>query len=329
MRTRLAFVGFVFAGLVQSGAILSSARAEPYPLRSITMIVPYPAGGPTDTIARIMSDPMKATLGQSVVLENVTGAGGSIGTGRVARAAPDGYTIGIGHNQTHMINPVIQNLSYDVVKDFEPISLIAETPLWIVAKKDLPANDLNEFVAWLRGGDGKASAGSVGNGGPGDIAGLFFQRQTDTHFQFVPYRGGAPLLQDLLAGHIDLTFGQASTYLPYVRNGQLKAFAVLTPKRWWAAPDVPTLDELGVRGIYASFWHGIWAPKGTPAPVVKTLNDAIKTTLADDSVKQRFKDIGQEIYPVAQQNPAALAAQQKTEIERWWPIIKAAGIKAE
>jgi tripartite-type tricarboxylate transporter receptor subunit TctC len=328
MRTRLAIVGFVLAGLVQAIAV-NHASAETYPLRSITMIVPYPAGGPTDTIARIMSDPLKAALGQSIVLENVTGAGGSIGTGRVARAAPDGYTIGIGHNQTHMINPVIQNLSYDVVKDFEPISLIAETPLWIVAKKDLPANDLKEFVAWLKGGDGKASAGSVGNGGPGDIAGLFFQRQTGTHFQFVPYRGGAPLLQDLLAGHIDFTFGQASTYLPYVRNGQLKAFAVLTPKRWWAAPDVPTLDELGIKGIYASFWHGIWAPKATPAPVVKTLNDAIKTTLADDGVKQRFKDVGQEIYPVTQQNPAALAAQQKTEIERWWPIIKAAGIKAE
>jgi tripartite-type tricarboxylate transporter receptor subunit TctC len=330
MRPALAVIGLLIsASLVKTDATLHGAGAEPYPLRSITMIVPYPAGGPTDTIARIMSDPLKAALGQSVILENVTGAGGSIGTGRAARAAPDGYTVAIGHNQTHVINAAIQNLSYDVVKDFEPVSLIAETPLWIVAKKDLPADDLKEFVTWLKSGDGKASAGSVGNGGPGDIAGLFFQRQTDTHFQFVPYRGGAPLLQDLLAGHIDFTFGQASTYLPYVRNHQLKAFAVLTPKRWWAAPEVPTLDELGVKGIYAAFWHGIWMPKGTPVPIVKAFNEAIKAALADDSVKQRFKDVGQEIFPVERQNPSALAAQQKAEIERWWPIIKAAGIKSE
>jgi len=306
-----------------------SAAAQSYPLRSITLIVPYPAGGPTDTIARVMADPLKASLGQSIVIENVTGAGGSIGTGRVAHAAPDGYTVVIGHNQTHVINAAMQNLNYDVVKDFEPVSLIAETPLWIISRKDLPANDLQQFVTWLKAGDGKASAGAVGIGGPGDIAGLFFERETGTHFQFVPYRGGAPLLQDLLAGHIDFTFGQASTYLPYVRNGQLKAFAVLTPKRWWAAPDVPTLDELGVKGIYASFWHGMWMPKGTPEPIIRTFNDAIKATLADDGVKQRFKDIGQEIFPIQQQNPAALAAQQKAEIARWWPIIKAAGLKAE
>ena len=326
MRPRLAVIG---CSILASLIVANAAQAESYPLRSITMIVPYPAGGPTDTIARVMSDPLKAALGQSVILENVTGAGGSIGTGRVARAAPDGYTVIIGHNQTHVINAVTQNLSYDVVKDFEPVSLIAETPLWIVARKEIPANDLNEFVAWLRAGDGKATSGAVGIGGPGDIAGLFFQKQTDTHFQFVPYRGGAPLLQDLLAGHIDFTFGQAATYLPYVRGGQLKTFAVLTPKRWWAAPDVPTLDELGIKGIYASFWHGVWAPKGTPEPIVQRLDEAIKMTLADEGVKQRFKDIGQEIYPVTQQNPEALAAQQKAEIERWWPIIKASGIKSE
>jgi tripartite-type tricarboxylate transporter receptor subunit TctC len=303
--------------------------AQGYPTHPITLIVPYPAGGPTDTISRILSEPLKAALGQSVIIENVTGAGGSIGVGRVARAAPDGYTVSIGHNQTHVINGAILNLSYDVVKDFEPVTLIAETPIWIVARKSLPPNDLKEFIAWLKAGDGKASGGTVGAGGPNDIAGTFFMKQTDTRFQFVPYRGGAPLLQDLLGGQIDFTFGQAASYVPYVRNGQLKAYAVLMPKRWWAAPDVPTLDELGFPGNYASFWHGIWLPKATPQPVVGTLNAAFKSALADANVQKRFKDIGQEIYPMEQQNPAALAAKQKAEIEKWWPVIKAAGIKAQ
>jgi tripartite-type tricarboxylate transporter receptor subunit TctC len=322
---------FVLAilGLFQTASMLCGASAQSYPTRPITMVVPYPAGGPTDTLARVMSEALKALLGQSVIVENVTGAGGSIGTGRVARAAADGYTVGIGHNQTHVINGATLNLNYDVVKDFEPVTLIAETPIWIIAKPSLPANDLKELIAWLKRPDTKANVGAVGIGGPGDIAALSFQRQTDTKFPFVIYRGGAPLLQDLLGGQIDFTFGQAATYLPYVRNGQLKAFAVLMPRRWWAAPEVPTLDELGIKGIYAGFWHGICVPKGTPAPIVETLNAAFKKTLADPAMQKRFKDIGQEIYPVAQQNPAALAALQKAEIERWWPVIKAAGIKSE
>jgi len=310
-------------------AISVAASADSYPVRSITMIVPYPAGGPTDTIARIMADPLKAALGQSVIVETVTGAGGSIGTGRVARATPDGYTIGIGHNQTHVINAATQNLPYDVVRDFEPVTLLADTPVWIVARPGVPAKDTKEFVAWLKQMDGKATMGAVGRGGPGDIAAVFFQRQTSTKFPFVPYRGGAPLLQDLLGNQVDFTFGQAATYLPYVRNGQLKAFAVTMPKRWWAAPEVPTLDEDGIKGIYSSFWHGIWVPKGTPQPIIEALNRAFKLTLADDGVRQRFKDIGQEIFPVEQQNPKALMEQQRVEIERWWPIIKEAGIKSE
>jgi tripartite-type tricarboxylate transporter receptor subunit TctC len=328
--TKLVFAATVVGSSVCAVATANVYAAEAYPTHPVTIIVPYPAGGPTDTISRIMADsPLKNALGQSIIIENVTGAGGSIGVGRVARAAPDGYTVSIGHNQTHVLNGAILNLSYDVVKDFEPVTLIAETPIWIVARKTLPANDLKEFIAWLKAGDGKASAGTVGAGGPNDIAGTFFMQQTGTRFQFVPYRGGAPLLQDLLGGQIDFTFGQAASYVPYVRNGQLKAFAVLMPKRWWAAPDVPTLDELGFPGNYASFWHGIWLPKETPAPIVERLNAAFKAALADDNVKARFKDIGQEIYPVEQQNPAALAAKQKAEIEKWWPIIKAAGIKAQ
>jgi tripartite-type tricarboxylate transporter receptor subunit TctC len=329
MRSALrTIVAIAIFGLFQAVA-LQSARAQSYPTRPITIIVPYPAGGPTDTLARVMSEPLKTALGQSVVVENVTGAGGSIGTGRVARAAPDGYTVSIGHNQTHVINGASQNLTYDVVKDFEPVTLVAETPIWIIARKSLPANDIKELVAWLKQPETKANIGAVGVGGPGDIAGLSFQRETGTKFPFVIYRGGAPLLQDLLSGQIDFTFGQAATYLPHVRSGALKAYAVLMPRRWWAAPEVPTLDELGIKGIYAGFWHGIWVPKGTPAPIVATLNAAFKTTLADAATQKRFKDIGQEIYPAEQQNPAALAAQQNAEIERWWPVIKAAGIKSE
>jgi tripartite-type tricarboxylate transporter receptor subunit TctC len=321
---------FVLAALtlVQTAQV-GFVAAESYPIRPVTLVVPYTAGGPTDTLARIMADPLKAALGQSVIVENVTGAGGSIGTGRVARAAPDGYTVGLGHNQTHVINAATQTLPYDVVKDFEPVTLIAETPIWIIARKDLPANSVEEFVAWLKAPGTKASAGSVGVGGPNDIAAAAFQKQTGTKFAMVPYRGGAPVLQDMLAGQIDFSFGQAATYVPYVRSGQLKAIAVLMPRRWWAAADVPTLDESGIKGIYASFWHGVWVPKGTPAPIIATLNEAFKSTLADLGVQQRFKDIGQEIFPIGQQTPAALAAQQKSEIERWWPVIKAAGIKSE
>ena len=324
---------FVFiaalGGLLAATAAVSSTWAQTYPTRPITMIVPYPAGGPTDTIARVMAERMRAILGQSVVVENVTGAGGSIGTGRVAQAAPDGYTIGLGHNQTHVLNGATLTLSYDVLKDFEPVSLIADTPIWIVAKKALPANNFQEYIAWLKQLDGKANAGQVGTAGPADVAVAAFQKQTDTKFQSAVYRGGAPVLQDLLAGHIDFTFGQAATYLNYVRNGQLKAYAVLTEKRWWAAPEVPTLDELGVPGIHAGFWHGMWVPKGTPPEIVAKLNAVVVETLGDATVKQRLTDVGQDIVPREQQNPTALGTKQKAEIEKWWPIVKAAGIKGQ
>ena len=239
----------------------------------ITIIVPYPAGGPSDALTRILAERMKTALGQPIIIENVTGAGGSIGVGRVARSAPDGYTLAIGHNQTHVINGASMNLPYDVVKDFEPVSLIADTPQWVISRKTLPANDVKELIAWLKAN--KATAGSVGVGGPTDLSALSFQKQTGTQFQFVPYRGGAPLLQDLLAGQIDIAFGQAANYLGPVRGGQLKAFAVLSKQRWWAAPDVPTMDEAGVPGLHASFWHGLWAPKGTPKEIIAKLDAAI------------------------------------------------------
>jgi tripartite-type tricarboxylate transporter receptor subunit TctC len=330
MRAALrALIALAIVQFLQASLATGVVHAQAYPSRPVTLVVPYPAGGPTDTLSRILAERMKASLGQPVIVENVAGAGGSIGTGRVARAAPDGHMLVIGHLQTHVMNAAILTLQYDVVKDFEPLSLIADTPQWLVAKKTMPGATVAELVAWLKANPGKATAGAVGIGGPPDVAAVHFQRQTGTSFQIVPYRGGAPMVQDLLAGQIDFTFGQAASQLNLVRNGQLKAYAVLAETRWWAAPELPTMDEAGVPGMRASFWHGIWAPKGTPKDIIEKLNATIVESLADPAVKKRFGDIGQEIWPVAQQNPAALAAQQKAEIERWWPIIKAAGIKAE
>jgi tripartite-type tricarboxylate transporter receptor subunit TctC len=264
---------------------------------------------------------MRISLGQPVIIENVSGAGGSIGVGRVARAAPDGYTVSIGHWQTHVLNGASYHLSYDVVKDFEPVSLLADTPQWIVARKDLPAKDLNELIAWLKENPGKATAGTVGVGGP-EITGIYFQKKTGTSFQFVPYRGGAPL-------NIDFGFGQAASTFVHVRNGNLKAYAVMAKSRWAAAPEVPTIDEAGIPGLYASFWHGLWVPKGTPKEAITRLNSAVQAALADATVRQRFADQGQDIPSREQRTPEALAAQQQAEIEKWWPILKAANIKAQ
>src|SRR5215469_96131 len=232
------------------------------------------------------------------------------------------------HWQSHVLNGASYQLPYDVVKDFEPVSLLADTPQWIVARKTLPAKDLSELIAWLKENPGKATAGTVGVGGP-EITGIYFQKTTGTSFQFVPYRGGAPLNQDMLAGHIDFGFGQAASTFVHVRNGNLKAYAVMAKRRWAAAPDVPTIDEAGVPGLYASFWHGLWVPKGTPTEPIARLNSAVQAALADATVRQRFADQGQDVPAREQQTPEALAAQQKAEIEKWWPILKAANIKGE
>ncbi len=317
------------AGAAALPAVSRFAWAQAYPTRPITMIVPFPAGGPTDALARILAEHMRNLLGQSVIIENVSDAGGSIGVGRVARAAPDGYTVSIGHWGTHVLNGASYQLQYDVVKDFEPVSLLADTPQWIVARKTLPAKDLRELIAWLKENPGKALVGTVGVGGGGVIAGIYFQESTGTSFPFVPYRGAAPLYQDMLAGHIDFAFGQAASAFVHVRNGNLKAYAVMAKTRWAAAPDIPTIDEAGVAGLYASFWHGLWVPKGVPKEVITRLNSAAQAALADATVRQRFTDQGQDVPPREQQTPEALAAQQKAEIEKWWPILKAANIKGE
>jgi tripartite-type tricarboxylate transporter receptor subunit TctC len=307
-----------------------SVAAQAYPSRPITIVVPFSAGGPTDTLARILGERLKDLLGQTIVVENPTGAAGTIGTARVARAAPDGYTLILGHWQTHVVNgATFGSLQFDVMKDFEPILLVADCPVWFVGRASLPANNLKELIAWLKANDGKATVGIAGVGGGGDVVGTYFQKNTATKFQFVPYRGAAPLVQDLVAAQIDLTFGQVAGHLAQYRAGQLKAYMVMAATRWPAAPDVPTIDEAGLPGLYASFWHGLWAPKGTPKEVIAKLRAAMIEALADPTVKKRFADVGQGIWPRDKQTSEALAAHHKAEIEKWWPIIKAAGIKAE
>ena len=306
-----------------------SATAETYPSRPVTIIVPYPAGGPTDTLARILADHVKNSLGQPIIVENITGAGGSIGVSRAARSAPDGYTLSIGHWNTHVVLGATMNLSFDVLHDFEPVSLLADTPIWLVARKDLPPKNLTELIAWLKQNSAKATAGTVGVGGASDITGAYFQQVTGTRFQFVPYRGSAPLNQDLVASQIDFNLGMAAASYPLVQSGQIKAYAMMTKARWWAAPEVPTMEEAGVPGLYATFWHALWTPKGTPKNVIAKLNAAVQAALADPGVRQRFADQGQDIPPRERQTPEILYAHHKAEIEKWWPIIKEAGIKTQ
>jgi tripartite-type tricarboxylate transporter receptor subunit TctC len=310
-------------------ASIVTAAAQTYPSRPITIVVPFPAGGPTDALGRILADGMTKALGQSVIVENLTGAAGTVGVGHVARATPDGYTLILGHWQTHVINGATFALSFDIVNDFEPISLIADCPMWVVGRADLPPKNLPELIAWMKENPGKATVGIGGAGGGADVVGTYFQKQTDTRFQFVPYRGAAPIIQDLLAGHIDLTFTQVASALAQVRAGQLKAYVVMAKTRWAAAPDTPTIDEEGIPGLYASFWHGLWTPKGTPKDVIAKLDSAVVETLADPAVNQRLVLIGQQSWPRDKQTPQALAALQKAEIDKWWPIIKAANIRAE
>jgi tripartite-type tricarboxylate transporter receptor subunit TctC len=302
--------------------------AQSYPSRPITMIVPFPPGGPVDTLGRIVGERIRIALGQPVIVENVSGASGSLGVGRVARAAPDGYTLGMGNWTSHVGSPAMYPIQYDIVTDFEPVALLPISPTLIIARKGLPANDLKELIAWLRAHPSQATAGTVGAGSPSHISGIYFQHETGTRLQYVPYRGGAPLTQALVAGQVDIRVGaEASQTLSYLRSGEIKAFAVLDKTRWAAAPDIPTIDEAGVRGFHLPLWNGLWVPKGTPKDLVGRLNAAIADALADAALRQRIANFGFEIPAREQQTPEALAAFHRAEIGKWWPIIKAAGTK--
>jgi tripartite-type tricarboxylate transporter receptor subunit TctC len=308
---------------------VGGAAAQSFPSRPVTIIAPFPAGGPLDTIARIIAEPMREALGQPVVIENVPGAGGNLGIGRLARAEADGHTVGIGQWSTHVVNPVTYTLPYNIETDFEPVALLTITPQLIIARKDFPAKDIKDLIVWLKANPDKAAAATVGAAGGAQVSAMYFQKETGTQFRFVPYRGGAPAVQDMVSGRVDLMFDQAANALGPVRGGTVKAYAVMSKARWPALPDVPAIDESGVPGLYVSYWHALWAPKGTPKDVIAKLNAAVVHALADPNARKRLGEVGQDIWPRDQQTPAALTAYHKAEIAKWWPIIRAAGLKAQ
>ena len=326
MPSRTALLGLALCTLASG----STALAQDYPSRPITIVVPFAAGGPTDTVARIMAEPMRAVLGQSIIVENVVGASGTVGTGRVARAAPDGHTIVVGYWGTHVLNGALFSLQYDVLRDFAPVALLATNPQLIVARTTLPPKDLSELIAWLKANPYKASQGTAGVGTPAHVSGAFFQIMTQTKFQFVPYsRGAAPAMQDLIAGQIDLMFDQSSHSLPHVRNGSIKAYAVTADTRLPSAPEIPTVDEAGLPGLHVSVWSGMWAPKDTPKPLLAKLNAAVGNALADPTVRKRLAELGQDVPSRELQTLEGFAAFHQAEIEKWWPIIRAANLKGE
>jgi tripartite-type tricarboxylate transporter receptor subunit TctC len=304
----------------------AGVQAQTFPSRQITLIVPFPPGGSTDVAARIMAEKMRPLLGQPVIIENVGGAGGSIAVGRLARAAPDGHTIDIGQWDTH-VGSIIYPLTYDLQKDFEPIGLVSVNPQLMVAKKALPADDLKGLVAWMKANPGKITF--VNQNAAAQVTGILFEQATGQKIQFIPYRGAGPAMTDLVSGQVDLLVVQGAVALPQVRGGTIKAIANLSPQRSASMPDIPTSDETGVLGLYMSGWFGFFAPKGTPKDIIAKLNSAMIQALADPAVRARFTELGLDVASREQQMPEGLAAFQKAEIEKWWPIIKAAGVKGE
>lgn len=313
--------------IVAATVAASCAMAQGYPARSITLVVPFAAGGPTDTIGRILADHMGRTLHQPVVIENVAGAGGTIALSRVAKAAPDGYTAILGHLGTHVFAPVVQGLKVDYLAEFEPVAMVATNPEVILARKDFPAKNLEQLVAWVKQHPGQVTYASGGAGTPSHIMAASFGELV-APLNILHYKGAAPAMQDVIAGHVDISFDQAATGLNYARSGQVRAYAITAKTRVASAPDIPTVDEAGLPGFYMSVWHAIWVPRGTPREVVDRLNGAVREALADPAVRKRFAEIGQEIPPLEQQTPEALHALHKAEIEKWQPIIKAANIRS-
>ena len=325
MHRLLTILATVLLGLAPWGI----AAAQTYPARPITMIVPFPAGGATDTLARYLGERMRAVLGQPVIIKNVAGAAGSLGVGRAVRSAADGYTLSIGTSTTHMLTGGLYALPFDLLKDLEPVIQIGSEPLLIVGKKGLPADDLKGLIAYLKANPDQASVGIAGVGATGHLTGLSFQKETGTKFQFVPYRGNAPAMQDLLAEQIDFMIEPSSNFQSLVRAGSVKPYAVTGKTRLLWAPEIPTADEAGLPGFFASLWYGLWVPRDTPKDIVAKLNATMVQVLADPQVQKRFDELGIGITPLVQQSPEALRAYQKAEAERWWPIIKAANIRME
>jgi tripartite-type tricarboxylate transporter receptor subunit TctC len=319
----------VLAALVATLAVGANVRADNFPSHPITIMVPFAAGGPSDAMARILGDRMKTVLGQPLVIENVTGAGGSIGVGRVVRSPADGYTIGFGHLGTHVANGAVYKLGYDLVADLEPIVMLPSNPMIVVSKNDVPAKTLNELIAWLKSRPEPVTAGTAGLGSGSHIAGLYFENATGIKLQFVPYRGTAPAMNDLVAGQIDMIIDQTSNSINQVRAGTIRAYAVTDDKRVASAPDIPTTDEAGLPGFHMTLWSGLWAPKGTPKEIVAKLNAAAIEALNDPAVQKQFENLGLQMPPENQLTPQALGDWQKAEIAKWWPMIKAAHVAVE
>ena len=315
-----------FAALLAFGG---SARADNFPSHPLTIVVPFSAGGPSDAMARILAERMKTTLGQTILIENVTGAGGSLGVGRVVRAAPDGYTVSIGHLGTHVANGAIYKLGYDLVSDLEPVALLPSNPMIIVSKNAVPAKSLQELIAWLKARPAPPIAGTAGAGSASHIAGLYFENVTGIKLQFVPYRGTAPAMTDLVAGQIDIIADQLSNSISQVRAGTIRAYAVTDDKRVAEASDIPTTDEAGLPGFHMTLWSGLWVPKGTPKAIIAKLNAAAVDALNDPAVRKKFENLGLQMPPPEKLSPQALGAWQQAEIAKWWPMIKAADVKAE
>ncbi|HLZ02292.1 MAG TPA: tripartite tricarboxylate transporter substrate binding protein BugD [Bradyrhizobium sp.] len=319
----------ILATLIAIFALAEPALAEDYPTRPVTVVVPFAAGGPSDAMMRILGEGMKRSLGQSIVVEDITGAGGSIGVGRVVHSAPDGYTIGFGHLGTHVANGAIYKLNYDLVTDLEPIVLLPSNPMVIVSRNAVPAKTLKDLIAWLKSRPQPATAGTAGAGSGSHIAGLAFEKAAGVSVQFVPYRGTAPALNDLVAGQIDIIVDQLSNSINQVRAGNIRAYAVTDSRRSDQAQDIPTTDEAGLPNFHMTLWSGLWAPKGTPKPIIDKLNKAANEALADPQVKKQLENLGLRMPPASQSTPEALGDWQKAEIAKWWPIIKAANVKVE
>jgi tripartite-type tricarboxylate transporter receptor subunit TctC len=319
----------IAAAFVAACASATTATAQTFPTKPVTIVVPFAAGGPSDVLARVLADRMRTTLNQTVVVENTTGAAGTIGVGRVVRSPADGYTISFGHLGTHVVNGAIYPLNFDLLSDLEPVGLIGGNPMVIVSKLGVPAKDLKELIAWLKANDGKATFGTAGVGSGSHFSGLYLQSLIGTKAQYVPYRGTGPAMQDLVAGNIDIIVDQASNSMPQIHAGKIRGYAVLANQRMKAAPAIPTVDEVGLKNFYVQLWSGMWVPKGTPKDVVAKLNASLRDALADPGVLKRFADLGLDAAPATQQSPETLRAHQKAEVDKWWPLIKAAGVKPQ